>query len=220
MTNTRASKKTGRPKRRTQARSVERKRIILDAASELLETTPVGDLSLYQVADLAGIPPSSVYHFFPKINALLSELAEEIFEDFDKTLDEPLNYAEINNWRDITIEVEKRFVDYYRRKKYARDLILGQHLISTISHADYLHDDVLGKRIFGFHERLFVLPPLPADRNIFAIALQIADKIYSISHQEHGNITDTMAEEGQRAAVAYLSCYLPEYLVKKPSALE
>ena len=206
---------TPRTRRKPQARSLERRRAILDATRELLETTTISDLSLYQVADKAGIPPSSLYHFFPKVDVLLGALVEEIFTEFDAIMNKPLDIDAIHHWTDITRQLQARFVAYYREHKYVRDLILGQHVISTIRHADYMHDDLLGRRIREYHEQLFQLPPLPEAYNIFAVALQVADKVYSISYQEYGNITGEMAREGRRAAQAYLGLYLPEVMPKR-----
>ena len=70
----------------------------------------------------------------------------------------------------------------------------------------------MGKQIEAIFRCYFQLPPLPKEYNIFAIALQIADKVYAMSHQEYGNITEDMAREGWRAAYNYLSIYLPDQL--------
>lgn len=201
-------------RRKPQARSLERRRIILESAQNLLESTPVNELSLYQVAEKAGIPPSSVYHFFPKVDVLLDALAEDIFSAFEAILDKPLDARRIHHWPDIILQLQERYIAYYREHKYVRDLIFGQQVVSTIRHADYLHDDLLGCRIRHFYEQFYQLPPLPGDFNIFAIALQIADKVYSISHQRFGNISDAMAEEGVNAATAYLANYLPQKMLR------
>ncbi|MFH7611876.1 helix-turn-helix domain-containing protein, partial [Pseudomonas syringae pv. tagetis] len=50
--------------RKPQARSQARIDSILDAARTLLAEQGVASLSIYRVAERAGIPPSSVYHFF------------------------------------------------------------------------------------------------------------------------------------------------------------
>ncbi|MGI9277409.1 MAG: hypothetical protein ACR2PT_21500 [Endozoicomonas sp.] len=73
----------------------------------------------------------------------------------------------------------------------------------------------MGRRIEGIYDQFFALPPLPSQYNIFAIALQIADKVYAMSHQEYGNITPAMAQEGWRAAKSYLSLYLPDQLQRR-----
>ena len=144
---------------------------------------------------------------------LLDALVEDIFSDFDAILDEPLEPEKISHWSDIIRQLQERNIAYYRKHKYVRNLILGQHVGSTIRHADFNHDDLLGCRIRQFHEQFYLLPPLPASFNIFAIAIQIADKVYSISHQEFGNITDVMAREGINASIAYLASYLPNHMI-------
>ncbi|MBO9482883.1 TetR/AcrR family transcriptional regulator [Salinisphaera sp. G21_0] len=205
--------------RKTQARSLERRSTILTVARELLEENAINELSLYQVAEKAGMPPSSVYHFFPKVDAILEALLEDIFTDFEAILDQPLDESAIHHWTDIMRQLQVRYVSYYRQHKYVRDLILGQYTPGALLHADYQHDDMLGCRIRKCHEAYYQLPPLPAGFNIFAIALQIADKVYSISHQEYGNITDVMAREGVNAALAYLGEYIPRQLISRQSAL-
>ena len=146
---------------------------------------------------------------------MLSALVDDIFSEFDHIAAEPLSNEDIHHWRDIFTQLQARSVAFYREHKYVRDLILGQHVVSTIRHADYEHDNLLGCGIHKHHQQLFQLPPLPRKYNVFAIALQIADKVYSISHKEHGNITDLMANEGLSASLAYLSCYLPDRMQKK-----
>lgn len=200
--------------RKRQSRSLERRNTILSVARQLLENTAINELSLYQVADSAGIPPSSVYHFFPKIDAILEALQEGIFQDFEAILDQPFDDQKIHHWSDIMRQLQARYVAYYRARKYARDLILGQYSTGPLRHADYQHDDMLGCRIRACHEHYYQLPPLPESYNIFAIAIQVADKVYAISHQEHGDITDVMALEGVNAALAYLGEYIPKQLAK------
>lgn len=213
-TETTAAKPSTGTTRKKQARGLERRRIILDATRTLLADVATNELSLYQVAGEAGIPPSSVYHFFPKVDALLAALVENIFADFDAIADQPIDGNAIHHWHDIFAQLQTRYVAFYREHKYVRDLILGQHVVNSIRHADYEHDNSLGHKIHRYFQEYYKLPPLPETYNIFAIALQVADKVYSISHQEHGNITDVMAQEGLKAGLAYLGRYLPQQMIK------
>lgn len=41
-----------------------RRKLLLDAAIQLLETTPIEELSFKQVSEKAGVPEGSAYHFF------------------------------------------------------------------------------------------------------------------------------------------------------------
>ena len=165
------------------------------------------------VAKQAEIPPSSLYHFFPKPEALFNALVQEIFQEFDAIIDQNLDGLSIGHWTDIFTALQNRYVTFYRQHKYVRDLILGQHVINGVHHADFVHDNLLGCGIHKHHDRYYQLPQLPTSHNIFAIALQIADKVYSISHQEHGNITDELAAEGLKASLAYLGMYLPDQML-------
>ncbi len=201
--------------RRHQARSLERRRKILAAGKELVTSESIPSLSLYDVARKAEIPPSSLYHFFPKMEYLLQALAEEAFDAFDACVEEPVPAEQITHWSDIGFILESRMQRYYQEHSMARALILGQHLHSDILAADHQHDEQMGRRIEMIYCQFFELPPLPQTYNIFAIALQIADKVYAMSHQQYGNITPTMAQEGWRAARSYLSIYLPEQLQRK-----
>ena len=201
--------------RRYQARSLERRLKILSSARELLTSESISNLSLYDIAKKAEIPPSSLYHFFPKMEFLLQALAEEAFQAFDQCVSDPIPVDQIHHWSDISHILEVRMQRYYQDNPMARALILGQHLHSDIMTADHMHDEEMGRRIEAIYNQHFEMPPLPASYSIFAIALQIADKVYAMSHQEYGNITPTMAHEGWRASRAYLNLYLPDQLPRK-----
>ena len=55
---------------------------ILDAARTLLASEGVAGLSIYSVAERAQIPPSSVYHFFASVPALLEALTADVHAAF------------------------------------------------------------------------------------------------------------------------------------------
>ncbi len=50
---------------------------------------------------------------------------------------------------------------------------------------------------------------------MFALALELGDRVYARSVHLHGSITPRMAEEGMRVFDAYLALYLPPYLPKR-----
>ena len=54
---------------------------------------------------------------------------------------------------------------------------------------------------------------------MFALALELADRVYARSVQLHNAITSRMAEEGLRVFDAYLGLYLPPYLPKRSQNL-
>lgn len=194
---------------------------ILAAARELLAEQGVAGLSIYNVAERAGIPPSSVYHFFASVPALLEALTADIHRAFRACLQVPIAHASLRDWRDLSRLVEQRMLAIYASDAAARQLILAQHGLTEVTQADRLHDIELGQALRALFDRHFPLPQLPDDVDVFALAMELGDRVYARSVYVHGSITPRMAEEGMRVFDAYLGLYLPAHLPKRhlPSSL-
>lgn len=201
--------------RKPRARSQARIDSILQAARELLAADGVASLSVYSVAERAGIPPSSVYHFFASVPALLEGLTADIHAAFRESLQRPIDHHRLNDWHDLSRLVESRMLDIYNADAAARQLILAQHGLTEVTQADRQHDVELGNLMHELFARHFQLPALPDDVEVFALALELADRVYARSMQLHDSITPRMAEEGQRVFNAYLGLYLPPFLPKR-----
>ncbi|MBA6419791.1 TetR/AcrR family transcriptional regulator [Pseudomonas neustonica] len=197
------------PKRR--ASSQERIERILHAARELLDRQGLADLSIYAIAEQAEIPPSSVYHFFPQTGDVLVALAQQVFVELDALLLQPLAPAPAN-WMVLVAELERRFQGYYQSNAAARELLLGAHELSAVRQADRLHDRQLGRRFQDCLEAFFSLPVLPAEVDIFTLAMQAADKLLAVDYQQHGELTPAICQEATRMMTAYLGLYLPALL--------
>ncbi|WPP00143.1 TetR/AcrR family transcriptional regulator [Pseudomonas sp. HR96] len=204
--------------RKPRARSQARIDTILDAARVLLASEGVGSLSIYSVADRAGIPPSSVYHFFASVQALLEALTADVHAAFRACLQAPIDIARMRDWRDLSRLVEQRMLDIYEEDAAARQLILAQHGLSEVTQADRQHDLELGKLMHQLFDRHFELPRLPDEVDVFALAMELGDRVYARSMQLHGHITPRMAEEGMRVFDAYLGLYLPPFLARRATA--
>ena len=201
--------------RKPRARSQARIDSILDAARELLATEGVASLSIYSVAERAQIPPLSVYHFFASVPALLEALTADIHAAFRACLQAPIEHAALNSWRDLSRLVEMRMLDIYNADAAARQLILAQHGLTEINQADRQHDIELGHLMLEVFNRHFQLPVLPDDVDVFALAMELGDRVYARSMQLHDEITPRMAEEGMRVFDAYLGLYLPPFLARR-----
>ena len=201
--------------RKPRARSQARIDSILDAARTLLASEGVASLSIYSVAERAGIPPSSVYHFFASVPALLEALTADIHAAFRASLQAPIKHDSLDSWRDLSRVVEMRMLDIYNADAAARQLILAQHGLTEINQADRQHDIELGHLMLDVFNRHFHLPALPDDVDVFALAMELGDRVYARSVQLHGEITPRMAVEGMRVFDAYVGLYLPVYLPKR-----
>lgn len=202
--------------RKPRASSQARIAGILAAARELLVEQGVASLSIYSVAERAQIPPSSVYHFFASVPALLEALTADIHADFRACLQEPVDHAALRDWRDLSRLVEQRMLAIYAADPAARQLILAQHGLTEVTQADRRHDIELGQLLHALFARHFPLPALPADLDVFTLAMELGDRVYASSVQQHGCITPRLAEEGMRVFDAYLGLYLPPHLPKHP----
>ena len=212
MTRTATARK---PRASSQARIGQ----ILAAARELLGSLGFTGLTIYAVAERAGIPPSSVYHFFANVPALLEALTADIHAAFRACLLQPVEHAGLHGWRDLARIIEQRTLTIYASDSAARQLILAQHGLAEVTRADQQHDLELGRLMQALYERHFPLPQLPEDVDVFALAIELADRVYARSMQLHGEITPRMAEEGMRVFETYLALYLPPALPKREHPL-
>lgn len=200
--------------RRPRASSQARIAAILAAARDLLPEQGVAGLSIYSVAERAQIPPSSVYHFFASVPALLEALTGDIHHAFRQTLLAPIDSSALHTWHDLARILEQRMLAVYHHDAAARQLILAQHGLNEVSQADRQHDVELDRLMHQLFDQHFHLPALPEDVDVFALALALSDRVYARSIQQHEVITPRMAEEGMRVFEAYLGIYLPAYLQK------
>jgi AcrR family transcriptional regulator len=161
------------------------------------------------------MPPSSVYHFFASVPAILEALTTDIHGAFRACLLEPIGHDSLQHWRDLSRIVEERMLSIYGGDAAARQLILAQHGLTEVTQADRQHDIELGRLMHALFDRHFELPALPTDVDVFALAMELGDRVYARSVQLHGEITPRLAEEGMRVFDAYLGLYLPPYLPKR-----
>ncbi|QBF24162.1 TetR/AcrR family transcriptional regulator [Pseudomonas tructae] len=201
--------------RKPRARSQARIDSILEAARTLLASEGVASLSIYSVAERAQIPPSSVYHFFASVPALLEALTADVHGAFRACLEAPIDAVALNTWHDLSRLVEQRMLLIYNEDAAARQLILAQHGLSEVTQADRQHDIELGDLMHKLFAEHFQLPVLPDDVDVFALAMELGDRVYARSVQLHGQITPRLAEEGMRVFDAYLGLYLPPFLPKR-----
>lgn len=201
--------------RKPRASSQARIATILAAARELLTDGGVGALSIYSVAERAQIPPSSVYHFFASVPALLEALTADVHRAFREALNAPIDSRGFTTWHELSRLIEQRMLAIYHEDAAARQLILAQHGLSEVVQADRQHDMELGKLMHKVFDQHFHLPVMPADVDVFALAMELSDRVYARSVQLHEAITPRMAEEAQRVFEAYLGLYLPPFLAKR-----
>ncbi|MGO1207179.1 MAG: TetR/AcrR family transcriptional regulator, partial [Pseudomonas putida] len=171
--------------RKPRASSQARIEAILAAARELLAEQGVAALSIYSVAERAQIPPSSVYHFFASVPALLEALTADVHRAFREALSAPFDSSAFSTWHQLSRLIEQRMLDIYNEDAAARQLILAQHGLSEVVQADRQHDMELGDLMHKLFDQHFHLPVMPLDVDVFALAMELSDRVYARSVQLH-----------------------------------
>lgn len=203
---------TRKRKSSAQARGNLRRAKLVSAGKELLAEIPLEELSLADVARAAEIPIGSVYHFFPSINNLLSEIASQFAVEILEVIIQPFAKDQCSSWQKIISCCVDRAVEMYRENKPYQQLLIGGKAPAEIKLSDRQNDAVIGQYIIRCIDQHFVLCDFPNREAVFFHTVEIIDLMLMLSVTKHNQLTDFMVEEAKRAAIAYLSCYLPRYL--------
>jgi len=194
-----------------------RRRILLDAARALLETHDLDQLSLGNVAEHAGVPKGSAYHFFASIYELYADLSRLIAEELRDGQLDPIE-GPVTNWHMVLGVAIDRGAAFFNANTAARQLILGPKSPPEIKRSDREADYEIARSIEAQIGSHFVLPDIPERTVLFFRAVEIADLMFCLSVLDHGLITPQMLEESKKAALAYLSLYIPSFLTPAPAA--
>jgi AcrR family transcriptional regulator len=200
-------------RRPRQRRSQERVEAILDAAERLLSESEPGDISIYTLAEEAGMPPPSIYHFFPDSQHVFGALAERYFDKVSRNLG-PIP-DELRTWQDV---MEYRFAGtrhFYNGNIAARKVILGSGNSWSIRARDFELVQDMARGGVAEIAHYFILPVIPGmiDRMTETIAMN--DGIWAIHNHRYGYLPDEQEEYARRARIAHMRTYLPEYLVRR-----
>jgi AcrR family transcriptional regulator len=127
--------------RRTTARQPQRRpgqlrfQKLLDALDALLRDNNVQEVGLYQIAEQAGVPSASVYHFFPSKEAAFMALATVHHQALQELSQEPLP-ARPANWQELCREKVSAAARYHNDHPAALRLFLGANISVEIKSAD------------------------------------------------------------------------------------
>lgn len=205
--------RTQRPLRR---RGVERVNLLLDATERLLDENSNEDISLAQIAEAAGVPLPSVYHFFPNRNAAFEALALRFNEEIYQRSILPLRDPEPQSWQELLDRKHAAAAAFQNSRPAALRLFLGAGVSVAIRNADFSGNRRIAISRVRFFDAYFHLPVLEDFASHLEIAAAASDGIWALSYGRHGHITDALRREATAATIAYLRRFLPEHLPRKP----
>ena len=215
MTMTNANLKPPAARKHTQARGRARREKLMLAVREMLREKEMDEITLPGVAEAADIPSSSTYHFFPDVKTLYQEVARAIAEDMVRVAKAPINPPA--NWQEIVRDFIVSGAKFFNENRDARQLILGPKTAPDIKNAACLEDRRFGRQLQTLLSTYFYLPDLEEPGEVLFRAIQISDALFCLSVLEHSRVTDEMRDEAVLAATAYIGCYLPAIMRRKPA---
>ncbi len=204
-------------RRPRQKRSQQRFEAILDSADRLLETLEPAQISIYTLAEEAGLSAPSIYHFFPDAGQVFVALAERYVRQFVDLLDKPLPPG-TTTWQHYVAARYAHGRDHYNAHGAARRLLLGSGLSASIRARDIENDSILAERSMAEFCQLFEIAPSADLIERFTELLVINDAMWALSVHRHGTITDAYEAQASIAREAYSSTFLPEYLPLRAAA--
>lgn len=193
---------------------------LLEATAQLLRDRDFAEIGLYDVAEVAGVPPGSVYHFFPTKEAAFIALAERHLEELAEILNRPAPLAGLNGWQDLLAVRFDRAVAYFNDNPAFARIALSGSTINEIRRLDTRYIAEEAHTPLAWLSRHLVMPYIP-DLDLKSAALVgVYDGVWATSYARHGRIVEEFAREALRAGVAYCRTFLPEVVAfREPTEL-
>lgn len=198
------------PRTPSRGRGIARYEVLLDSVDALLQESNPDDVGLYQIAQHAGVPPASVYHFFPTKEAACLALAQRYLKGFAALSRLPVPKTSLESWQNLMAWDLDQGIDYYHRHSPAMKLFLGRFGGIETQQANVAHNARIARSTYGRLDAAFHMPYLRDAEKYFHINIEIIDAVLTLSYLKHGHVTGEYRNEALRASVAYCRLFLPE----------
>lgn len=216
-----ASRKRGAsPRAPSRGRGVRRYAALLDATADLLKEEAPDAIGLYQIAERAGVPPASVYHFFPTKEAAYVALASRCNEELLSVHRTPVEARLIENWQDLYRIDVRRAMEFYNSNPPYLKIIYGGYGGVDAHNVDKVLALSFSTSSYDRLNRVFHMPVIREPEKKFEIRIAILDSVWQISVRRHGTITEEYFEESVKAAIAYARLYIPDHLEPRELLVE
>lgn len=194
------------------ARGRIRRQALMNAARELLAIRAAADITIPAISEIAGIPPSSAYHFFSDVRSLYRELAIALLKEMPATIIS----AEPVDWRDLVSSFLVSAVEFFNSNTAARKLLLDSDAALPDIRNEACRDDWrIGYDLFQLLRKHFHLPRIDQPEMKCYVAVRLADSLFSFSAIHYDCITPEFQSEAIRAATSYLGNYIPPVLERR-----
>jgi AcrR family transcriptional regulator len=205
-------KRRASPRQPSRGRGLARYAALLDAAHDLLKREAPDAIGLYQIAERAGVPPASAYHFFPTKEAAYVGLAERYCDEIVRIHSVPIPARDIANWQDVFRIDLRRAMAYFNSEPSAMKILYGGYGGVEARNIDKIFSRKLAQANYSRLDKIFHMPVMRDAEKKFELRLAILDSIWEVSVRRHGHITEDYFTEALDACNAYIRLFLPEHL--------
>lgn len=201
------------PRAPSRGRGVIRYEGLLDSLEALLVDHDLEDVGLYQIAEHAGVPHASVYHFFPtKEAAFLALVQRYVSEIRSQQKHRPVPPEALRSWQDFLAQELREAIGFFRLTPQAMKLFIGRFGGMESWRAEMNQNTSAARLLFKRLNCAFHLPYIRDAETKFLTFIEVVDAVLGISYVRDGEITDEAVEEAHRAGVAYCRLFLPDQL--------
>ena len=165
-----------------QARGQEKFDRILRAADDLVVENGADELSLYDVAERAGVAVGSVYHFFPSKHAVLLALVEHYDRKFEEIVNLLEEGVQFNSWQDVLWQQTEQSRSYINSTPGALIMILGSGQTWATRLRDEEGDRDIAQSMATAIQRHFELPDTPPPDQLLFNAIRILESLWATSY--------------------------------------
>jgi AcrR family transcriptional regulator len=196
-----------------QERGVKRRQKLISAASSLLGHQSFQDITYQSIADEAGVPLASCYHFYKSKLDLVRVLADELTETYLEVVFDLKLYREARTWQECINSYIMASVDHHNQSTAELQIFFSGDVPLTLRQDALEREKRIGLQLLGVLGEKFDMPVVEDAGNILFRAVEIARTVLALEYQESGGLTNAAATEAVRAVTGYLSNYLPPVLV-------
>jgi len=190
-----------------QARSKKRFNEILHAAEALVIEIGIDQVSPHKIAKRVGIPPASVYQYFPTMGALFSTMAEIHFVRAFDMIEESIAEQSISCWQDLAQVLVDIAYDFYTQDKISEVLFLSNFVAPGVRELSAIRLTRLGDYFVEKFALLYKKSELEHLAEKLAISIEVMKGVYIRSLSLHGEIKPEYKLESQDLILGYLSIF-------------
>ncbi|TPK60917.1 TetR/AcrR family transcriptional regulator [Mesorhizobium sp. B2-4-15] len=206
-------------RRPTQNRSQARFAKILSTTEKLLEAVNIEDISSYDVARAAKMPPASINYLFPTMAALRIELTRkyaQIGTEITVLAHRAQARSKNPSWQVWMYKMGEYARDQYNASRPICEVLLGPQIHRQATLATYQETRAAARELASALRSFFVMPNIPDMEETFSRAMDLVESAWARSYLLYGKIDDETFEHSMRMQISYLRTILPDVLAVRP----